>query len=169
MSRNKLYHEYAIAIGSNMGDRAKMLRRTRILITILAGHITKHSSNYETAPWGEKNQSSFLNQVILIHSHYHPDQLYAILASIELKLGKDKTSKWGPRTIDIDILLAENNIISGDQLTIPHPRMLSRNFVLIPLAEIAEDHIHPVEMRSINDLMLECQDDGKVEKINIRA
>ena len=151
-----------LLLGSNLGNTAANLRRARILISLYIGCISRCSQLYETAPWGDLDQSHFLNQAICVETILDPVALMNEIVKIEDILGKKKVSKWGPRTIDIDILLYREDVIISRNLEIPHPRMLSRNFVLIPLSEIAGERIHPVAKKSITDLVSMCVDSGTV-------
>lgn len=142
-----------IGIGSNLGDRKANCMRA---IELLAGKgivVRKESSLYETDPWGDKNQPKFLNMAIEIETELKPRDLLGILAGIEKKLGRKKSLKWGPRIIDLDILLYNSLTIDQDDLKIPHPFMHERDFVLKPLYEIAPDVKHPVLNLSTGELL----------------
>jgi 2-amino-4-hydroxy-6-hydroxymethyldihydropteridine diphosphokinase len=142
-----------IGIGSNLGDRKANCMRA---IELLAGKglvVRKESSLYETDPWGDKNQPKFLNMAIEIETELKPRDLLGILAGIEKKLGRKKSHKWGPRIIDLDILLYNSLTIDQDDLKIPHPFMHERDFVLKPLYEIAPDVKHPVLNLSTGELL----------------
>ena len=151
-----------LLLGTNLGDQANTLKRARILLSIHTGHISLSSNLYETAPWGELEQPNFLNQAVALKTYLSPQELMNSIMKIEKILGKQKITKWGPRTIDIDILLYESEVVDEVNLEIPHPRMLSRNFVLIPLSEIAKDVIHPVAKKNIKELVGMCRDNGMV-------
>jgi len=155
-----------LLLGNNLGDQVAILRKARILLSLYVGTIHATSSLYETAPWGQLDQANFINQAISIETKLAPDELMDAIKKIEEILGKKKITKWGPRTIDIDILLYKDDIINAANLEIPHPRMLSRNFVLIPLSEIAEEVIHPIAKKSIKELVGMCIDKGEVEIYN---
>ncbi|QKS69667.1 2-amino-4-hydroxy-6-hydroxymethyldihydropteridine diphosphokinase [Paenalkalicoccus suaedae] len=133
-----------ISIGSNIGDRAQELRSS---IDYLNEHdcvrVTKESSIYETAPVGVTDQPEFLNMVVEIHTSLRPLDLLAYTQSIEKRMGRERKEKWGPRTIDLDILLFSNENIELESLKVPHPRMNERGFVLIPLQEIAPGLRYP--------------------------
>ena len=142
-----------IGIGSNLGNRQKNCLRAVELLKEKKIIITKRSSLYETAPWGVKDQPSFLNMAIEIQTELDPKVLLGILKDVEKKLGRKKSRKWGPRVIDLDILLVDDLISDGDDLRIPHPLMHKRDFVLRPLAEIAPDVKHPLLKLSIEELL----------------
>ena len=142
-----------IGIGSNLGDRKANCMRA---IELLAGKgivVRKESSLYETDPWGDKNQPKFINMAIEIETELKPQDLLGILAGIEKELGRKKSRKWGPRIIDLDILLYNSITIDQDDLKIPHPFMHERDFVLKPLYEIAPDVKHPVLNLSTGKLL----------------
>ena len=159
---NKAY----LLIGGNMGDRLANLKEAINHISTDAGTIEKISSVYETAPWGQTNQASFLNQALLIDTIHSASQLMYLLLEIENKLGRKRTLPLGPRTIDIDIIYFNKDIVQSSELDIPHPSMFKRNFVLVPLVEIAPDFIHPVLNKSNSILLSECNDECLVHKKN---
>ena len=148
--------------GSNQGNREINLRKALEYIGLEIGDIIVSSSIYETEAWGIKAQPDFYNQVIHLKTKLNPIELLNKLQSIENKIGKQKAYKWGPRQIDIDILFFDQEVIDTDLLKIPHQQMAKRNFVLIPLAEIAGNLIHPVYNKSINQLLAECRDISQV-------
>jgi len=151
--------------GSNLENSYNQLARAESLIHENLGKVTKKSSVYSTAPWGNLNQPNFLNQVIEIQTSFSPYTLMSEILKIEESLGRVRNEKWGPRIIDIDILFYDNEVISGN-LTIPHPLMAQRKFVLIPLNELASSFVHPVHQKTISQLLIECQDNGNVELYN---
>lgn len=155
-------HIVYLSIGSNLGDRLQHLRRARILMSIHCGVLVHISQIYETAPWGETDQDEYLNQAICLHTDLSPQELMRRTQLIENRLLKKKMSRWGPRTLDIDILLYNDEHIVMETLEIPHPRMLGRNFVLIPLSEIAGEMIHPLARKPIYQLAARCHDHSLV-------
>jgi 2-amino-4-hydroxy-6-hydroxymethyldihydropteridine diphosphokinase len=142
-----------IGIGSNLGNRQENCLHAIELLQKEGVIVTKRSALYETEPWGIKNQPQFINMAIQIETPLDPKGLLRILKNIEENLGRGKSSKWGPRTIDLDILLFDDIILYEDNLTIPHPLMHERDFVLRPLCEIAPDIHHPLLKSSICKLM----------------
>jgi 2-amino-4-hydroxy-6-hydroxymethyldihydropteridine diphosphokinase len=148
-----------IGTGSNLGDRSRALRSAVGLLEPKV-HVVKVSSVYETPPWGFEDQPAFLNQVLQVETKLDPQALLTNLKRIEKKLGRETTFRYGPRTIDLDILFYNDLIYSTDTLQIPHPLASERAFVLVPMCEIAPDFVHPVLGRSIRDLALKVDGSG---------
>lgn len=158
---NKAY----LLTGGNEGDRYLNMQQARANIEHICGELIQVSSLYETAPWGNPDQPDFLNQVLLIGTKLNPRNLLKAIFSIEEKGGRIRSVKNGPRTIDIDILFYNHLVMEERGLTIPHPRIAERRFVLEPLNEISPDFIHPVMRKTVHDLLLECRDELGVKKI----
>jgi 2-amino-4-hydroxy-6-hydroxymethyldihydropteridine diphosphokinase len=152
-----------LLLGSNTGNRKDMLQRASELLQHY-GSALKTSSVYETQAWGIEDQAAFLNQVICLETSLSPIDLLQGILHIESLLGRFRGQKWGPRTIDIDILLYDHDIIDLPDLKIPHPFLPERRFTLIPLSEIAPDYIHPVLRKTIRQLLDECTDKLDVKK-----
>ncbi len=150
--------------GGNLGDRVNNMKHCSFLIEKSCGALIKKSSLYETAAWGKKDQPDFLNQVLLIDTPLTPESLLSALLTIEQQMGRYRGEKYGPRIIDIDILLYNDEVISEPRLTIPHPRMQERRFVLEPINEISPGMIHPVLHKSMLQLLKECSDPLAVHK-----
>lgn len=146
-------HIVFLQLGSNMGQRSELLARARSLIAQRIGPILLSSSVMETAAWGNTDQPSFLNQVLKITSFLGPEDLLDAALTIEKDLGRERSEKWGPRLIDIDIIAIEQQIIDLPHLSVPHLWLHQRLFVLQPMAEIAPDWQHPVYKRSVRDMM----------------
>ncbi len=128
------------------------------------GSITKESSIYETAAWGQTKQAAFLNKVIVLQTNLSADDLMKTLLQIEQELGRIRTEKYGPRTIDLDIY--DDLIYHSAIVTLPHPAIQDRRFVLIPLAELSPGKVHPVYKKTINTLLKECADELAVKKLD---
>ena len=144
-------HTVFISLGSNLGDRARAIKEAGGL---LSPDITTlcFSKIYETPPWGFEDQPLFLNQVIKVQTRLTPLALLKTLKGIEQKLGRKQNFLYGPRLIDLDILFYDSLVYISEQLTIPHPEIINRAFVLVPLMEIAPNFIHPVNHQTISDL-----------------
>ncbi len=148
---NKLEKIY-LHTGSNMGQKEEHLAWARLLIDKNIGSITAQSELYETEAWGFTDQPNFVNQALEVVTKLPPDELMDQILSIELEMGRVRDQKWAPRLIDIDIIFYGDQIIKTENLIVPHPFMHERNFVLIPLLEIAEKFVHPVFKMSIGEL-----------------
>ena len=142
-----------IGIGSNLGNRQENCLRAVELLEGKRIIVKKRSSMHETEPWGIKDQPRFINMVIEIETGLESKELLKILKVVEKELGRKESFKWGPRSIDLDILLFDDLVLKEDDLEIPHPLMHERDFVLKPLCEIAPDIIHPVLKKKICDLV----------------
>lgn len=147
-----------LLLGSNLGDRRENLLFARGHIADKAGEILLSSKIYETAAWGKTDQPAFLNQVVAIRTTLDPRTLLNTLLGIENIMGRERKIKWGERSIDLDILLYENEVINDPALVIPHPGIANRRFTLLPLAEIAASRIHPVLKKTMAQLLEECKD-----------
>jgi len=154
-----------LLIGGNLGNRKENFSRAISLINEQCGSLTKSSSVYETEAWGITDQPSFLNQALEIVTELNARQLMRKILKIEKIMGRVRKEKLGPRIIDIDILLFENEIHDLRFLKIPHPELQNRRFVLVPLAEINSGLEHPVLKKTIAQLLEECPDNLKVKKI----
>ena len=151
-------------IGGNMGDRMANLINAHKHIEQQIGNIELKSSIYETAAWGQTNQPDFLNQALLVHTQLEAAELMSKLLSIENLMGRIRTIKLGPRTIDLDIIYFNNDVISTSLITIPHPKLAERKFVLAPLFEIAPDYLHPILNKTNASMLKECGDSLAVYK-----
>lgn len=154
-----------ILLGSNVGDCQANLLHARQEISRAIGEIITASAVYKTAPWGNTHQPDFYNQVIGIHSTLTPDNVLEGIQEIEKRLGRTREVKWGPRIIDIDILLWGARTMKTPHLTIPHPELPNRRFTLLPLTEIAPHFIHPLEHKTMLALLEACPDLLYVERI----
>ena len=154
-----------IGLGSNLGDRKSTLRKAIALLE-RAGRVTAVSSLYCTEPVGFPEQGEFLNAVAAIETNLPPRELLAACHLIEDELGRRRGMRWGPRTIDLDILLYGDQTVHDRDpvLIVPHPRMAERRFALAPLAEIAPQAVHPALGRTAAQLLAELRDEHRVIK-----
>ena len=144
--------------GGNVGDSLKTLQKANGLIEERVGSIVKSSSIYKTAAWGKTDQDDFLNQVLEVDTTLSPENLMDSLLKIEIDLGRQRFEKYGPRIIDLDILFYDDLVLESEWLTIPHPQIRFRRFVLQPLNELEPELIHPVLQKTIGVLLDECPD-----------
>ncbi len=156
-----------IALGSNLGDREiNLLRAIAEIGKLKDTKIRNISGFYDTQPVGPVAQENFLNSVLLLETSLTPRELLAELQRIETEVFKRKrTVQWGPRAMDLDILLFDNLVIAEENLTIPHPRLHERRFVLAPLAEIAPDLVHPQSGTTVGKMLRELKSPEQVTKI----
>lgn len=152
-------HIVYLHLGSNIGERKIHLEKAIQLIAQQIGNIIQVSDIYETEAWGKTDQRSFLNQAIKITSHLYPLDLLKGLQEIEKSMGRKRKEHWGARTIDLDMIFYDDYHFQSENLTIPHPRMHLRNFVLIPMMDLQADFIHPVFRQTVRELYGWCQDD----------
>lgn len=141
-----------IALGSNLGDKEKNLRRALLLLTQQGVEIVRVSSFLSTEPYGVTDQPQFLNAVACVRTSLAPLALLDVLLATELAMGRVRLRHWGERNIDLDLLLYEDVVLDTPRLRLPHPDMQNRDFVLMPLAEIAPELKHPTLQKTIWEL-----------------
>jgi 2-amino-4-hydroxy-6-hydroxymethyldihydropteridine diphosphokinase len=147
-----------ILLGSNLGNREQNLSLALDKIAAVVGRILAQSSIYQSEPWGISQQPQFLNRVAEVNSRNDPHRVLSKLLSIETELGRERLEKWGPRTIDLDILFFNDRVIQTETLIVPHPGIAMRRFVLVPLCEIAPNFFHPLLEKNCRQLLKECTD-----------
>ena len=157
---NKTY----LLIGSNIGNRETMLAEAKKFIQKEVGKIIRQSSIYETAAWGNEKQDDFLNQVIIVETKLDSHLTLETILKIENNLGRKRSVKNAPRTIDIDILFFNKTILNEKHLKIPHPEIQNRRFVLVPLNELSPLLLHPVLKCTVHQLLQKCKDQLNVNK-----
>lgn len=159
-----------LLLGGNLGDREDVIKKTITLLNHKTGIVKQVSSFYETEPWGMLNAQNFMNVALRLSTTLSAFELLDVLLAIEEQLGRKRNpliTEYESRSIDIDILFYGSAIIQSSRLTVPHPRIQLRKFVLVPLCEIAPEFIHPVFQKSIFTLLNECQD--KLETIILKS
>ncbi|HVP91431.1 MAG TPA: 2-amino-4-hydroxy-6-hydroxymethyldihydropteridine diphosphokinase [Terriglobales bacterium] len=160
---------YYLALGSNLGDKRRNLERARRRLERAGVEVRRSSSVYRTDPVDFVDQPWFLNQALEVRTDRTPQELLELAKAIEAGLGRVPAETKGPRTIDVDLLLAGETVIESPELTVPHPRLARRNFVLVPLAEIAPRAVHPVLRKTVRELARECPDRSAVVREGARA
>lgn len=152
-----------LGLGSNKGDRLGFLREAfRGLRSIEGVEVVSWSSIYETSPFGFREQDDFLNAAVGVETDLTPERLLAEVRMLETRAGRTPSRHWGPREIDIDLLLHGEFRLNSGSLVVPHPGLPDRRFVLVPLAEIAGETVDPVTHRTISALLAACSDNGTV-------
>lgn len=157
-----------LGLGSNIGDRAAHLQEAILRLGGRSGiTVTAVSPVYETAPVGPISQPRFFNAACEIRTIRDPLDILAVCLDIETELGRERKIAWGPRIIDIDLLLYGSRVINDDRLIVPHPRMIDRGFVLVPLADIAATVRHPLDGRTIGEIAAQADRSGMNHRTDI--
>ena len=156
-----------LALGTNLGDREANLREALACLgALMATHVRTVSHCYETEPLGVTGQPSFLNLAAEIWTAMAPLELLNAVKEIEERLGREASERWGPRVIDIDLILWGRTVTETEELTLPHREFRNRNFVLAPLAEIAPDAVDPVTGLTVADLLESPSAQGRIERLD---
>lgn len=156
-------HLAYISLGGNIGNTLEIFQNALLAIEKKLGKIIQKSSIYQTAAWGKEDQNDFLNQVILIETSFDAKKLLDSLLTIELLFERKRIERWGPRTLDLDLLSFDNQIENSESLVLPHPRIQERKFILVPLAELNPNWVHPMLRKSVSELLDNCADQLKVK------
>ncbi len=154
-------NRYLLHLGSNLNEPLKQLIEAEKRLED-EGKIVCTSKIYKTEAWGLAGQPDFLNRALHFESMLSPHELLEVIHNIEHAQNRNRKEKWGPRTIDIDILFFNEEIIESEVLTIPHKHIAERNFVLIPLLDIAAEYIHPKNKKTVEELYEQCEDPSEV-------
>jgi 2-amino-4-hydroxy-6-hydroxymethyldihydropteridine diphosphokinase len=152
-------HRVFLALGSNLGDRLANLQAAQQAMPPCV-RLRSESPVYETPPWGYLEQPAFLNQVVEAETDLSPADLLSYLKGLEVQLGRQEAVRYGPRTIDLDILFYDELVMEAPGLSIPHPRMAERAFVLVPLTDLAPDLRHPLEGKTVQELLQQVDSSG---------
>lgn len=155
-------HEVYLGLGSNLDDRLDNLQRAIDELDKI-GQVVSRSKIFETEPWGEENQPKFLNTCVKFETEIAPEDLLESVKAIEKSLGREDSYRWGPRLIDIDILFYDQEVVNSQRLTIPHPGLAQRAFVLVPLTQIGARIIHPTLGQTVEQLLAAVDSRGVVE------
>lgn len=157
-------HDLFLLTGANLGLRYQNLTFAAQKLSERLGELVAQSAIYETAAWGSGSINAYLNQALWLRTTASPLEVLEIALQIEKEAGRERIGRWADRTLDIDILLYEQEIIAYPQLKVPHPHLPNRSFALIPLAEIAGEFIHPILQKTIFQLRDTCPDSLAVQK-----
>ena len=153
-----------LSLGGNLGNTREIFEGAYPLIEKKIGKISVYSSIYQTEAWGPIPQADFLNQVLLVSTTLNPQACLTEILAIEKEFGRERKERWGPRTLDLDLLYYGDMIIAEADLVVPHPRIAERKFILTPLAEIASSFEDPLSRKTMVTLLEECKDTSEVNR-----
>jgi len=159
-----MINQLFLSLGGNLGNTREIFEGAYPLIEKKIGKISVYSSIYQTEAWGPIPQADFLNQVILVSTTLAPQACLTEMLAIEKEFGRERKERWGPRTLDLDILYYSDVTIAEADLTVPHPRIAERKFILIPLVEIAPFYEDPASGKSMTALLAACADESNVNR-----
>lgn len=159
-------NKVALSLGSNLGDRKENIKKAVNLLENKFKTKFKKSPVYETPPLYYNGPEFFYNCCVVFETELSPDKIFEVTSSVEEEIGRTKKRLRNvPRLVDVDVILIGDNIIANDKITVPHPGMQDRLFVLKPLSEIAKNFVHPVVQLTVGDLLYECPDKSKIKKL----
>ncbi len=159
-----MINQLFLSLGGNLGNTREIFEGAYPLIEKKIGKISVYSSIYQTEAWGPIPQADFLNQVILVSTTLAPQACLTEMLSIEKEFGRERKERWGPRTLDLDILYYSDVVIAEADLTVPHPRIAERKFILTPLVEIAPGFQDPLTRKTMLELLDSCTDTSNVNR-----
>ena len=159
-----MINQLFLSLGGNLGNTREIFEGAYPLIEKKIGKISVYSSIYQTEAWGPIPQADFLNQVILVSTTLAPQACLTEMLAIEKEFGRERKERWGPRTLDLDLLYYGDLIIAEADLVVPHPRIAERKFILTPLAEIAPLYVDPVSGLTANAMLMACEDTSEVNR-----
>ena len=161
-------HQVFLGIGGNTGNKQDNFDKVYTFIKNELGEVLRSSSVYETSPWGFQSEDNFWNQILVVETEYSPEELLQKVAKIENWFGRERgTTGYTSRKMDIDILYFDELVIETENLTIPHPQIANRLFVLVPLAEIAPEFVHPLLKITTLEMVENCPDKSEINKIDL--
>ena len=159
-----MINQLFLSLGGNLGNTREIFEGAYPLIEKKIGKISVYSSIYQTEAWGPIQQADFLNQVILVSTSLAPQACLTEMLAIEKEFGRERKERWGPITLELDILYYSDVVIAEADLTVPHPRIVDRKFILTPLAEIAPFYVDPTSGKSMVELLDSCTDTSQVNR-----
>jgi 2-amino-4-hydroxy-6-hydroxymethyldihydropteridine diphosphokinase len=159
-----MINQLFLSLGGNLGNTREIFEGAYPLIEKKIGKISVYSSIYQTEAWGPIPQADFLNQVVLVSTTLPPQACLIEMLAIEKEFGRERKERWGPRTLDLDILYYSDVTIAEEDLTVPHPRIADRKFILTPLVEIAPEFQDPALLKTMAELLDSCTDKSQVNR-----
>ena len=159
-----MINQLFLSLGGNLGNTREIFEGAYPLIEKKIGNISVYSSIYQTEAWGPIPQADFLNQVLLVSTTLSAQDCLTEMLAIEKEFGRERKERWGPRTLDLDILYYSDITIAEEDLTVPHPRIAERKFILTPLVEIAPFYVDPTSGKSMVELLDSCTDTSSVNR-----
>jgi 2-amino-4-hydroxy-6-hydroxymethyldihydropteridine diphosphokinase len=152
-----------VLLGGNLGQREHYVRAALDALVERGLAVEAVSGLYETAPWGNTQQPSFLNAAARLKTSFPLMKVLDVLLEVEQSLGRERDVPWGPRTIDLDLLMAGAEVVHHNRLQVPHPHLAQRRFALLPLAELNPELVHPLLGLTVSELLINCKDSSGVE------
>ena len=159
-------NKVVLLLGSNLGDGQLLFQQVISLIDERLGKLELQSALYQSPPWGFEHENDFINQVLIMNTEKDAEEVLQSCLQIEVDLGRKRTAQgYGARTIDIDVLFVNDEVMQTESLVLPHPRLHLRKFTLLPLVELIPDFVHPTLQKSMQELLVACEDNSEVRKI----